>query len=164
MEIKIQTPGNKIDIEELLSCFNQTLKDLPRPNNCTSYSQVYGQVYGKDKRKEALAEADKWWGPFIIEFKNPEFVNGHIVEHVSDKERTEVIALTDYICHQKDIIQKLSECLNICLEDLYELQAKVSGRIGLIERKDVKDIDRPDPLEVLKYVREFIEKHFAIKF
>ena len=160
MEIKIQTPGNKIDIEELLSCFNQTLKDLPRPNNCTTYSPVYR----KDKMKEALAEADEWWGPFIIETKNPEFVNGHLVERISDEEKSSVIALMDYICHQKDIIQKLSECLNICLEDLYELQAKVSGRIGLIERKDVKDIDRPDSLEVLKYVREFIEKHFAIKF
>ena len=160
MEIEIQTPENKIDIEELLSFFNQTLKDLPKPNNCTTYSPVYG----KDKMKEALAEADKWWGPFIIESNKSEFVNGYLVGHISDKERTEVIALTDYICHQKDIISKLSECLNICLEDLYELQAKVSGRIGLIERKDVKDIDRPDPLEVLKYVREFIEKHFTIKF
>lgn len=160
MEIKIQTPENKIDIEELLSHFNQTLKDLPKPNNCTTYSPVYG----KDKMKEAAAEADKWWGPFIIEGKNPEFVNGYLVERISDEERTSIVALMDYICHQKDVISKLSECLNICLEALYELQAKVSGRIGLIERKDVKDIDRPDSLEVLKYVREFIEKRFTIKF
>ena len=160
MEIEIQTPENKIDIEELLSFFNQTLKDLPKPNNCTTYSPVYG----KDKMKEALAEADKWWGPFTVEFSNPKIENGRIVEDFSNEERTMVTALVDYICYQKDIISKLSECLNICLEDLYELQAKVSGRIGLIERKDVKDIDRPDPLEVLKYVREFIEKRFTIKF
>ena len=148
------------DIEAMLSHFGKTLEDLPKPNNCTTYSPVYG----KDKMKEALAEADKWWGPFIIEAKNPEFVNGYLVERISDEESTSIIALMDYICYQKDVIQKLSECLNICLEDLYELQAKVSGRIGLIERKDVKDIDRPDPLEVLKHVREFIEKHFTIKF
>ena len=114
MEIKIQTPENKIDIEELLSHFNQTLKDLPKPNNCTYYSPVYG----KDKMKEALAEADKWWGPFIIESNKSEFVNGYLVGHISDEERTAVTALMDYIFHQKDIISKLGECIRQCLDKL----------------------------------------------
>ena len=99
-------------IEELLNGFGETISDLPKPADFSySYSHDYKQLMAA-KRQALIFIMDEWRDCD----EQPEL--RYQIEEV----------LTDYICHQSDVIEKLVKALEKAYT-YWEEQKKYYDRI-----------------------------------
>ena len=85
----------EIRIEELLNYFGETISDLPKPADFSySYSHDYKQLMAA-KRQALIFIMDEW----------------RDCDELPELKYQIEEALTDYICHQSDVIEKLVKAL-----------------------------------------------------